>query len=41
MSKRVKGFSHERDLVRRLWEYGFAVMRAPASGSKAKRVRYP
>lgn len=36
-----KGFSHERDLVRKLWEYGFAAIRAPASGSRTKRVVYP
>lgn len=41
MSSRSRGFSHERDLVRRLWERGLAVIRAPASGSKAKRVPYP
>jgi len=35
------GFQHERDLARKLWELGFAVVRAPASGSKAKRVKYP
>lgn len=38
---RVRAFQHERDLVKRLWDYGFAVMRAPASGSKAKRIAYP
>jgi len=41
MSNRVRGFSHERDLARRLWEYGFAVIRAPASGSRAKHLKYP
>ncbi|WP_434731380.1 Holliday junction resolvase Hjc [Thermogladius sp. KZ2Tp1] len=41
LSNRKRGFAHERDLARRLWERGFAVMRAPASGSKAKRVLYP
>ncbi len=35
------GFSHERDLVLRLWNKGFAVIRAPASGSRAKRIAYP
>jgi len=40
-SVRRRGFAHERDLARRLWERGFAVMRAPASGSKAKRLLYP
>jgi len=38
---RRRGFSHERDLASRLWRLGFAVMRAPASGSKAKRMVYP
>jgi len=35
------GFQHERDLARKLWSKGFAVMRAPASGSKAKHTVYP
>jgi Holliday junction resolvase len=38
---RRRGFSHERDLVLRLWSKGFAVIRAPASGSRAKRIAYP
>ncbi|OYT40742.1 MAG: Holliday junction resolvase [Desulfurococcales archaeon ex4484_58] len=38
---RSKGFAHERDLVVKLWNHGFAVIRAPASGSKAKRTKYP
>lgn len=41
MSIRRKGFSHERDLVVKLWKKGFAVIRAPASGSKTKRMVYP
>jgi Holliday junction resolvase len=28
-------------LARRLWSHGLAVVRAPASGSKAKRLVYP
>ncbi|MCC6034012.1 MAG: Holliday junction resolvase [Desulfurococcaceae archaeon] len=40
-SRRVRGFSHERELARRLWSHGLAVMRAPASGSKVKRLVYP
>ena len=36
-----KGFDKERDLVLRLWAHGFAAMRAPASGARAKRVFYP
>ena len=38
---RIRGFSHERDLARRLFRLGFAVIRAPASGSKAKHMIYP
>lgn len=39
--QRIRGFSHERDLVKKLWDKGFAAMRSPASGSKTKRVKYP
>jgi len=35
------GVQQERDLALRLWEMGFAVVRAPASGAKAKRLLYP
>jgi len=38
---RTKGYSAERELVVKLWRMGFAVMRAPASGSKIKRAKYP
>lgn len=38
---RKRGFAHERDLASRFWNYGFAVLRAPASGSKTKRLLYP
>ncbi|MEM0380729.1 MAG: Holliday junction resolvase Hjc [Desulfurococcaceae archaeon] len=38
---RRKGFAHERDFARRLWSLGFAVIRAPASGSKVKKTIYP
>jgi Holliday junction resolvase - archaeal type len=42
MSKsRIRGFSHERDLARKLWDHGLAVIRAPASGSKTKHLLYP
>ncbi|MEM1638947.1 MAG: Holliday junction resolvase Hjc [Desulfurococcaceae archaeon] len=42
MSKsRIRGFSHERDLARKLWDHGLAVIRAPASGSKGKKLLYP
>lgn len=41
MSNRRRGFAHERDLAMKLWDKDFAVMRAPASGSKAKRLLYP
>lgn len=40
-NSKVRAFQHERDLVKRLWDHGFAVVRAPASGSKAKRIAYP
>ncbi len=35
------GVQHERDLALKLWEMGFAVIRGPASGAKAKRILYP
>ncbi len=35
------GFAHERELAIKLWKKGFAVIRAPASGSKTKRIMYP
>jgi Holliday junction resolvase len=35
------GKRYELELVRKLYKYGFAVIRAPASGRKAKRVPYP
>ncbi len=35
------GIQHERDLALKLWEMGFAVVRGPASGAKAKRLLYP
>jgi Holliday junction resolvase len=38
---RLKGFHYERELARMLYREGFAVIRAPASGSRAKRVFYP
>jgi Holliday junction resolvase len=38
---RLRGFHYERELARMLYREGFAVIRAPASGSKAKRVFYP
>jgi Holliday junction resolvase len=41
LSNRRRGFSHERDLAQRLWNHGFAVIRSPASGSKAKNILYP
>ena len=40
-AKRLRGFQAERDLVKLLWKLGFAVIRAPASGSKVKRAIYP
>ena len=38
---RVRGFQKERELVRKLWEEGFACMRAPASGAKVRRSVQP
>ncbi len=39
--RRSKGYTAERELVIKLWKMGFAVMRAPASGSKIKKAKYP
>jgi Holliday junction resolvase len=39
--RRRRGFQKERELVRKLWQLGFATMRAPASGSKAKKTYQP
>ncbi len=41
MSRRSKGFSRERELARLLWKKGFAVLRAPASGAKTRKLAYP
>jgi len=38
---RRRAFQRERDLAQKLWRLGFAVIRGPASGAKAKRVPYP
>ncbi len=38
---RRRGLDRERDLARKLWEMGFASMRAPASGAKAKHFVQP
>ena len=35
----MRGAQDERELVRLLWERGFAVIRAPASGSSTKMPR--
>jgi Holliday junction resolvase len=35
------GKRYELELARKLYRYGFAVIRAPASGRKAKRLSYP
>lgn len=40
-SARKRGFSHERDLVVKLWNKGFAVIRAPASGARTRRYAVP
>jgi len=41
LEARRKGFEHERELARRLFKEGFAVLRAPASGAKVFRLIYP
>jgi len=41
MTNKTRGFSHERDLVKKLYNKGFAVMRAPASGARATKIFYP
>jgi Holliday junction resolvase len=38
---RLRGFHYERELAKLLYREGFAVVRAPASGSRARRVFYP
>jgi len=38
---RARGFEKERELARKLWEEGFACIRGPASGAKAKRLVQP
>ncbi len=40
-SQRSRGYSAERELVRKLWKMGFAAIRGPASGAKVKRSVYP
>jgi Holliday junction resolvase len=35
------GKRYELELARKLYKYGFAVIRAPASGRRAKRIPYP
>ncbi|HID80459.1 MAG TPA: Holliday junction resolvase [Ignisphaera sp.] len=40
-SKRIRGYSAERDLVKKLWKLGFAAIRGPASGAKVKHSVYP
>ncbi len=39
--RRRRGFAAERELVKKLWKYGFAAIRGPASGSKVKKSVYP
>ncbi len=40
-TNRQRGFRAERELVRKLWNYGFAVIRAPASGAGTRNIFYP
>ena len=39
--RRRRGFEAERELARILWSKGFAVVRGPASGARARRLFYP
>lgn len=39
--RRARGFQHERELVKKLWQAGFAAIRGPASGAKVKRGVQP
>jgi len=36
-----RGVQAERELVKKLWKMGFAVVRGPASGAKVKKAVYP
>jgi len=36
-----RGIRVERELARKLWSKGFAVVRGPASGARAKHLYYP
>ncbi len=38
---RGRGLAAERELARKLWKYGLAVIRAPASGAGTKHLFYP
>ena len=38
---RRRGFEKERELSRKLWEMGFATIRAPASGARTKLTIQP
>ncbi len=39
--RRRRGFDAERELARILWSKGFAVVRGPASGARARHLFYP
>ena len=41
MGSRKRGYEAERELVRKLWRCGFAVVRGPASGAKVRKAVYP
>ena len=41
MGGRSRGYEAERELVRKLWRRGFAVVRGPASGAKVRKAVYP
>jgi len=38
MNSKTKGYRYERELVRRFWEAGFGVIRAPTSGGATSRA---
>ncbi|NPA04487.1 MAG: Holliday junction resolvase [Crenarchaeota archaeon] len=40
-TRKRRGIEAEHDLAKKLWRHGFAVIRGPASGAKAKHVIYP
>lgn len=41
VKRKARGLNAERELVKKLWKMGFAVIRGPASGSRIKKGVYP